>query len=54
MGRPLSAGARQQAITALAAMIHEWWMEGRDRGTEAVRGSGSRAALRQTADAEVG
>jgi hypothetical protein len=30
---------RQQAVTALAAMIHRWWLNNRDRSADAVRGS---------------
>ena len=48
-----SAPLVDRGSATVAAMIYDWWMDGRDRSTEAVRGSGSRAALRQAADAEV-
>jgi hypothetical protein len=36
---PMSADDRQQAITALAVMIHEWWSGDQGRSANAVRGS---------------
>jgi len=36
---PLSAEDRQQAVTALAVSIHQWWSDGRGRSADAVRGS---------------
>jgi len=38
---PLSAEDRQQAVTAMAVMIHQWWSGGRGRTADTVRGSGS-------------
>lgn len=35
----MSAADRQQAITALAVMIHGWWSGDRGRSADAVRGS---------------
>jgi hypothetical protein len=37
--RPCQAEERQQAITALAVMIQEWWSGDRGRSANAVRGS---------------
>ncbi|GIF00101.1 hypothetical protein [Paractinoplanes rishiriensis] len=36
---PLSAEDRQHAVTALAAMIHQWWSGGRGRSAGTVCGS---------------
>jgi hypothetical protein len=36
---PLSAEDRQQAVTALAVMIEQWWSVGRGRSAETVCGS---------------
>jgi hypothetical protein len=39
---PMSAEERQQAVTALVAMIHEWWSNGQGRSDGAVGGSDQR------------
>ena len=36
---PLSAEDRQQAVTAMTIMIHQWWSDRRGRSTDTVRGS---------------
>jgi hypothetical protein len=36
---PMVAEDREQAVTALAALIHEWWSSDRCRSADAVCGS---------------
>jgi hypothetical protein len=38
---PVSADDRQQAVTALAVMIHGWWSGDQGRSFLAVRGRGN-------------
>ncbi|HEY3261236.1 MAG TPA: hypothetical protein VGJ95_13365 [Pseudonocardiaceae bacterium] len=38
----MSAEDRQQAVTALVAMIHEWWSDDQGRSAGAVGGSDQR------------